>query len=361
MKRVPLPEKRVMTILPTKVKRAKAQVGKREVEMERQQSKRKAEEDVALAKRDASKRKDKAAVRRGKKKARVATGPGQQEIELESGEDVDSGDDAPICVAAKPVVEAKKSQFFQVALTDGSFISSPACTHRVIDVLTKTGNYQSQDASFLRDHAGVDVLAHENAKFKDMLLSCSAVDAREDELGFTVRKKAPFGVEDKKGLHDLFFNRLPRGEVNVANGLSALTIAEKQLSSMYPAVEQDLDSLVEAGKLGCIDDQSREKWKVFFKAPRGEPASLDIRSLWHSVKLPDTDADLERELVKRKILSKDEILARMARKKAANKADAERALALAEERKQSAKPRVRVGKPIDRGEGDMSALFEDEF
>eukprot|EP00966_Prymnesium_polylepis_P201155 4661062-Prymnesium_polylepis.1 len=130
--------------------------------MEREQSKRMAEEDAALAKRDAAKRKDKAVVRRGKKKACVSTAPGQQEIELEGGEDVDSEDDAPIRVAAKPV-EAKQSQFFQVALTDGSFISSPACIHRVIDVLTRTGSYQCQEAAFLRDHAGVDVLAQENA------------------------------------------------------------------------------------------------------------------------------------------------------------------------------------------------------
>jgi len=115
---------------------------------------------------------------------------------------------------------------------------------------------------------------------------------------------------------------------------SELVATKEQPQACYEGVEADIEKLIREGRAVAIERPDTRD-RVLFAPTAAKQAPAGLRAAWAAVEVPRGD-DLQAALVQRKLLSKEELEVRRARKAAAIKAR--------EEAKRAAKPkRERVG------------------
>jgi hypothetical protein len=318
---------------------------------------KKAEGDIAFAMEEESKKDGirarckkqmKQDVKNGKVKAYVRVREGQQEIEMESGEDVDSGDDdnqmveriAAAMVASIPEIPKQT----KVSMIDGRMINIIDANFKIIDFLKKVKEYQDIGPEFLAKCTGIDLTNSINDDYRRALVHNPGIVWKDTIDGsFTIRRKASLGVENETCLRHLFKVSLPAGHVKCEDSdLNALCIHEKQLQNTYAGVERDIDMMRAEGDVDyLVDESSRERWRIFYRVQPGIQAAPSIRELWNSTTLPP-QSDMREVLIARNLRTRDEFDARDERARKSCLDDLEEIKAAKAEKKEQ-KKRRRIG------------------
>lgn len=197
-------------------------------------------------KRQQQKQSLKAQVASGKKRAEIKTTPGQQELELESGDDVGSDSeheekpDAPTPVPA------------HAELVD--FLKAVGGKRVGVDAVRRATGVDLQDAAL-----AATLAAHPRIVVK-----------ATPTLHLTYR--APFGVSSAAKLRALLLVRLPAGDLRSEDGRVASAVHERELAACYAGVEADLQLLVAKGHVrSAVDTRASGHFRLFFNAAAAAP------------------------------------------------------------------------------------------
>ena len=338
---------RVVRIVPTSVKLRKIREHQHELEKGRLQERAAAHERKRVARKAGVKRE----VQRGRVKARVCTAADAQEIQLESGSDVNSGEEDMLeemrSAETMPAAQVPAARIV-VAKTDGRVISGASANYEIISTLEKLRG-SDLSTTFLAQATGIDLTAPENSAYREALRHNARVHFNADE---TLHLKASLGVEDVHGLRELFKTRLACGSVGAASeDMDALCVHEKELAGTYSTVARDVDELVATGDVVQMQDGGREQFRVYAPALPGLSVSERTRELWRSLELPHA-TEIRATLIDRGVRTQEQYDQRDAVKKMARQS----AIALAK------RPRardVRFGVAEGKPDGDVSALLDE--
>jgi len=99
--------------------------------------------------------------------------------------------------------------------------------------------------------------------------------------------------------------------------------SELKPDETYPGVEVDIDELLAEGLVARVEHSDKKHSEfVLFAMPPGLPAIEEVRELWRRERVPQGPA-LQDDLLKRKLLTKEQLDKRKKRKEAERKAAAE--------------------------------------
>ncbi len=275
---------------------------------------------------------------KGKRRAR--TRRNEQEVEFESGEEVDSEDELSNELSKAISEQHSVPSKIRVIMECGTAITSYAAKFKIMTMLKEMDTYQNIDYLTVLKKTGIDLSAEENCDFVHALKNTegiSLVDLPCEKPA--VRRVAFQGIENEDCLRKAFKH--------------VLTIHESDLQKTYSSVEKDLDTLVANGEVEYFMDErctkERQKCRVFLATLPGVQCCPGVRKLWNDIKLPDTHAEIRKELLARKIRTKafyDERSALTKDRNDAQRAEEKRL----KEMKQNA---VRVGKgKLEKGDVD---------
>lgn len=356
----PPPPKKTITLIPTNEKRRRAKVKKERNEAAYQAE----EEELNETKRVRAKMDAKDKVKKGKVKARVRTQDGDQEIELESGEDVHSGEEDEIEVQRMAdALEAAMEPCAPVMVTTTSDrkITVVDANHKIISVLDDIREYKDVTPESISEWVGIDLCNPVNDEYRRSLMRNPGIIWKNTvDGGFTIRRRASHGVENEACLRHLFKVMLPSGQVKVeGSDLSALAIHERELKNTYPEVERSIDMMrAEGGVDYWVDESSREKWRIFYPVPAGVQAAPSLRQLWHSATLPP-EVDMREELIARGLRTREEYDRRDERLREARRREAEELEATKKE-KRARNKHLRVGDIQGAPESTIDDLLADD-
>lgn len=356
----PPPPKRTITIIPTREKRRRAKVNKQRNEAAFQAE----EEELKETKRVRAKMDAKDKVKKGKVKARVRTQDGNQEIELESGEDVDSGEEEEI--EAQRMVDALEAAMepcapVMVTTTSDRQITTIDANYKIISMLDDIREYKDVAPESITEWVGIDLCNPVNDEYRRMLMRNPGIIWKNTvDGGFTIRRRASHGVENEACLRHLFKVMLPSGQVKAeGSDLSALAIHEKELKNTYPEVERSIDMMRAEGDVDYwVDESSREKWRIFYPVPAGVQTAPSLRQLWHSVTLPP-EVDMREELIAKGLRTREEYERRDKRLQEARRKEADEAEA-AKKEKRARNKHLRVGDIQCAPESTIDDLLGDD-
>lgn len=354
------PQKKTITVIPTKEKRRIAKVNKQCNEAAFRAEQEVYEETKRLrAKKDA---KDK--VKKGKVKARVRTQDGDQEIELESGEDVYSGEEEEIedqrmADELEAAMEPRPS--IMVTTTSDRQITAIDANFKIISMLDDIREYKDVAPESITEWIGIDLCNPVNDEYRRVLMRNPGIIWKNTVGGgFTIRRRASHGVENEACLRHLFKVAIPSGQVKAeGSDLSALAIHEKELKDTYPEVERSIDMMCAEGEVDYwVDESSREKWRIFYPVPAGVQSAPSLRQLWHSVTLPP-EVDMREELIAKGLRTREEYERRDRRLREARRKEAEEAEAAKKEKRERDK-HLRVGDIRGAPESTIDDLLGDD-
>ena len=184
-------------------------------------------------------------VAKGKKRAKIKTAAHQQELEAESGEDVDSEEEEetpPATSLPAPSASIYALITFLKAVGPGKRVDSAA-------ILRATGTDFEKDAALAES---LSANPRVNVKCKSPL---------------QVTYRPPYGVSSATKLRALLMVRLPAGDLRTEDGRKATAVHEKDLADCYPGVESDLQLLLAKGHVRtAIDTRTGDKFRLFFNA-----------------------------------------------------------------------------------------------
>ena len=220
----------------------------------------------------------------------------EDEEEDEDESDVDGEDDD--CAQAKAYVaqsnaddeEDKKAPPPLVHCTDGTALIFPRAVHRLLALLEDHQGYRPMQASYVRKHARIDLHDRRNVWFADRLRYHNRIIVHDGEAAahgappsIRIQLKPPLGVTCSEDLRSLFDN---------LGGQADFCIRGADLQGAYRGVERDLDALIVEGSAiqVPVETQTKVVGGVFARRPVGQPASKDLRDLWHRIKVPATGA-----------------------------------------------------------------------
>ena len=278
-----------------------------------------------------------------KVKRRARTRRNEQEVEFESGEEVDSEDDLSKELSKAINEKHNLPSKIRVITTCGTPITSYAAKFKIVTMLKEMDTYENVDLFTVLKKTGIDLNAKENGEFVVALKNTEGISLVDLPCGkFAVRRVAFQGIENEAGLR--------RALANV------MTVHESDLQNTYSSVEKDLDELVANGEVEYFMDErctkERHRCRVFLATLPGMKCCPEGRKLWNSIKLPDTHAEIRKELLARNIRTKafyDDKSALTKDRNDAHRAEEKRV----KEMKLNA---VRVGKG-KLATGDVSDLF----
>ena len=322
----PRPQKSVLVLVHKDVRRQRAQKAKKQrsaevAEHDKETSRLKQAEKQA--EKEKKRRKDKRDVSSGRKRAVLQPGEGMEEIECESGDDVETFEEEEerkngVALGPEPelpvtISALQSSRPIEVHHMEGDVRYSPSVIYQLLEYLkSRDDEYGEVSVAEIKEALGYDLSDERNDRFRESLRGNRAflVTFPDDDEsvwdGFKVQRKDPLGIYNKKGLQRLFAERLPRGREFVTDrGDSRLTITEKELSESYRDVGRDIDHLIEEHKICTLPVSASSKERVFFPAVPGVSASPSICKLWHSIKVPQSTEELEEKLLENGVLSKE--------------------------------------------------------
>lgn len=233
---------------------------------------------------------------RGRKgKSRARTRKNEQEVEFESGEEVDSEDELSKELSKAVSEQHSVPSKMRVTMTCGTAITSYAAKFRIVTMLKEMDTYENIDSLTVLKKTGIDLSAEENCDFVLALKNTEGISLVDLPCGkLAVRRVAFQGIENEECLRKAFAR--------------VLTVHESDLQNTYSSVEKDLDTLVANGEVEYFMDErctkERQKCRVFLAALPGVKCSPGVRKLWNGIKLPDTHAEIRKELLARKIRTK---------------------------------------------------------
>lgn len=341
-------QKQTIVIIPTRERREK----KRAKRVGNAAAVAEEKEEERRRKQAQKKQQVKAAVRAGKLRATVSVGDGatMQPVQLESGSDVDSGEDEVEQAAQEEAARQHRLKEAQtvhsVHRTNGSALVYGAAILAIKDVLDDHPPDTAVSHTTLKQYARIDLDDPANARFLEALQRHTLF--RLDAVHKTVRLLSPLGVTNAQELASLFETRL-------ANGVS-----EKELAGAYDGVEMDLDALVATGRVcDVVNDRGTER--MYYRRPPGLRMDDAMVRLWKSIQLPPTREDLVKQLIQRGLRTQDQIDAREVRHKthAQQERTAQRAKA-ARKRAQAAPKRIGKVKNGPKGSIQELAVESDE-
>ena len=319
------PNKPVLTLVHKEVRRQRAQRARQQrsaAEAELAQERKRLKQLEKQAEKDKKRRKDKSDVRSGKKRAVLQPGDDMEEIECESGDDVETFEEEEerkngvsfgLGPESPTAISLTDTSPVNVHHVEGHVKHSPSVIYQLLEYLkSRDDEYGEAGVAEIKEALGYDLSDERNDRFRESLRGNRALLVTfpdDDESvwdGFKVQRKDPLRIYNKKGLERLFTERLPRGEEFVTeSGASRLTITEKELSESYRDIGRDIDHLIEEHKICTLPVSASSKERVFFPAVPGVPASPSICKLWHSIKVPQSTEELEEKLLENGVLSKE--------------------------------------------------------
>ena len=273
--------------------------GEEQEKKAKKQRKKKAEEDDAAKLRRAREKEG--------KQCRFQQQPGQQRMRYES--DSDSDDDKKgMAVRYKDTLsnrrdtglvleeeeeEAKPSPAKVVFDMHGAELRVSPSLFRIQEFLRQRCERGAADVQEILENTAINLGDERNAPFVNRLEACKTI-VIVSKSPLAMKIAAPYGVECRRDLVDLFERRLPMGEIKSEDGVVQDSIDEKELVYAYSAVVADIDHLVAQGRL--CDAIVRGCTRVLFPSVPGKKAG-PIQT-WSAASSPGTVAEMRSELEK---------------------------------------------------------------
>lgn len=143
----------------------------------------------------------------------------------------------------------------------------------------------------------------------DALRHNPRIEAIGLSTGERLKYQPPFGVRNRSSLAHMLSRAFPgSGEAE------AVLRSELNAEETYDGVDVDVDELLAQGRCVRVDKSDKKAREfVLFAAPAGRPASEEVRELWKAERVPE-GAGLRDEMIKRKLVTKEEFAKREERK-----------------------------------------------
>ncbi|EOD24661.1 hypothetical protein EMIHUDRAFT_435429 [Emiliania huxleyi CCMP1516] len=230
----------------------------------------------------------------------------------------------------------------RVRKDDGGTLPMGKALYLVQSFLQGRERHAEASVEQIREAVGINIDPGANPQLHDALTESEHVEVVPAAGVLRLRYRPKHGVRDAAMLAALLSRAVVSGVPR-----SELVATKEQPQACYEGVEADIEKLIREGRRTETLDASQmlaravaierpdTRDRVLFAPTAAKQAPAGLRAAWAAVEVPRGD-DLQAALVQRKLLSKEELEVRRARKAAAIKAR--------EEAKRAAKPkRERVG------------------
>lgn len=189
--------------------------------------------------------------------------------------------------------EAKPSVATVVFDMHGAEIGVPPSLYRIQQFLRQRGASGAASVKEILEGTAIDLSDERNAPFVNRLEACDTI-VTVSKSPLEIKIAAPYGVECRADLVDLFERRLPMGDVKSEDGVVQDTIDEKELIDAYHGVVADIDHLVKQGRM--CDAIVRGCSRVLFPSVPGK--KVGSMQTWTTASTPSTASELRTELEK---------------------------------------------------------------
>lgn len=176
-------------------------------------------------------------------------------------------------------------RFAQAVLKFQYFVESYAHAHNTPRYLSDV-YVTSHD---ILEHFRLDIFDHRNHHFRRRIADNPHLRVIDQDGSFSVRHRPKMDIHNREQLGGLFSHRLPGGleRVDGHSRDALIGVHEDDIKDAYPSISMDLDDMVQAGEVCCLQDKPPRGVgkRIFFPAPHGSP--FGAPSLYHSIKFED--------------------------------------------------------------------------
>ena len=207
----------------------------------------------------------------------------------------------------------------RVLKVDGTDLNFNKAIFDIVDFLKKREHLAEATFDEVRNAKGIDL--QRNAELLNELRSNNKrVEVYDNGGGLRIRYAPPHGVRNMGDLVHLVEHCTP----SRTDGGPETVMRSELLKDTYPGVEEHIEALAKDpsnrfSMLACRNTFNRED-AILFATPEIQPASDLVRGMWRESKPPKDEREMQLQLIQRKVVTKQELDEREARKAAVRKA-----------------------------------------
>ena len=220
----------------------------------------------------------------------------------------------------------------RVQKVDGTEINLLRGIFAIVDFLKQREHLAEASFDDVRGATKIDL--QRNSELLNELRSNKRVEVYDNGGGLRLRYAPPYGVRNKGDLLHLVEHCTP----SRTDGGPETVLKSELVKDTYPGVEDHIEALAKdpSNRFSMLT-RNDKKDSILYATPTGEPASDLVRGMWRESVPPKGDTEMRAQLIARKVVTKQELDDREARKAAVRKA----AKDLADANKKSRAPTFR--------------------